>query len=256
VAPGVPKGTPAVITRRGAAPAGEIGFAGKTDGALDHVGEIVRVLGLHRMDAPGERHAPRGVEVGREAEDAHVGSLACRAQGGRAGVGVGDNGRGRERVRALSRGGADGVGGGRFGLTAARIHQAAIERVALHALDDAVHDGDGLDRVLARGRFGREHDGIGTVVDRGRHVRCLGPRRCRRMDHRIEHLRRHDGRPSCHAAGGEDALLQRRHRLGRHLHAEVAARHHDAVALLDDLVEVIDGLRLLQLGHDGGASGY
>ena len=106
----------------------------------------------------------------------------------------------------------------------------------------------------ARCRFGRQHDGVGAVIDRGRHVGRLGPRRRRRLDHRIEHLRRHDGRPAGDAAGGEDALLQRRHRLGRHLHAEIAARHHDAVALLDDLVEMLDGLRLLELGHDGGAS--
>ena len=63
------------------------------------------------------------------------------------------------------------------------------------------------------------------------------------------------GRPS-DAAGGEDALLQRRHGLGRHLDAEIAARHHDAVALLDDLVEMVDGGGLLELGHDGGAAGH
>jgi hypothetical protein len=39
----------------------------------------------------------------------------------------------------------------------------------------------------------------------------------------------------------------------RHLDAEVAARHHQRVGEIHDLTEPIDGLRLLDLGHDGGA---
>ena len=48
-----------------------------------------------------------------------------------------------------------------------------------------------------------------------------------------------------------DLLLQERHVLERALHREVAARDHEAVEGLDDLVEVVDGLRLLDLGDDG-----
>ena len=73
------------------------------------------------------------------------------------------------------------------------------------------------------------------------------------MDHRVQHLGRHDRGLSGHAAGGKDTFLQGRHGLGRHLHAKVAARHHNAVALLDDLVQVIDGGWLLELGHHRGA---
>ena len=47
------------------------------------------------------------------------------------------------------------------------------------------------------------------------------------------------------------ALLHQRHLLERQLHAEVAAGHHDAVERVDDLVEVVDRLRLLDLGDDG-----
>ena len=36
----------------------------------------------------------------------------------------------------------------------------------------------------------------------------------------------------------DDLLLDDRHLLQRQLHAEIAARHHDAVGLRDDLVEV------------------
>ena len=45
-------------------------------------------------------------------------------------------------------------------------------------------------------------------------------------------------------------LLQERHVLERALHAEVAAGDHEAVERVDDLVEVVDRLRLLDLGDD------
>ena len=51
----------------------------------------------------------------------------------------------------------------------------------------------------------------------------------------------------------DGALLHERHVLERHLDAEVAAGDHDAVEGLDDLVEVVDRLRLLDLGDDGDA---
>jgi hypothetical protein len=38
------------------------------------------------------------------------------------------------------------------------------------------------------------------------------------------------------------------------LDAQVAARHHDGVAQLDDLLKPLDGLRLFDLGHDAGAA--
>ena len=45
-----------------------------------------------------------------------------------------------------------------------------------------------------------------------------------------------------------DRLLDHRYPLGRQLHPEVAAGHHHAVAGGQDLVELLDRLRLLQLG--------
>ena len=53
------------------------------------------------------------------------------------------------------------------------------------------------------------------------------------------------------AAGELDgALLHERHLLERQLDAEVAAGDHDAVERVDDLGEVVDRLRLLDLGDD------
>ena len=47
------------------------------------------------------------------------------------------------------------------------------------------------------------------------------------------------------------ALLHQRDLLERQLHAEVAARDHDPVERLDDLLEVLDRLRLLDLRETG-----
>ena len=49
-------------------------------------------------------------------------------------------------------------------------------------------------------------------------------------------------------------FLHAGHRLERHLHAEIAARHHDGVRQLHDLVDPLQRLRLLDLGHDAGAA--
>ncbi len=76
------------------------------------------------------------------------------------------------------------------------------------------------------------------------------------MDHRIEHLGGDDGRPPGDAQAARMRFWQRRHGLGRHLDAKIAARHHDAVALLDDLVEMVDGGGLLELAMTAGAAGH
>ena len=73
------------------------------------------------------------------------------------------------------------------------------------------------------------------------------------LDHRLEHLGGDDDRLGAAAGDLAGPLLHERHLLERHLDAEVAAGHHDAVEGADDLVEVVDGLRLLDLGDDGQA---
>jgi hypothetical protein len=44
------------------------------------------------------------------------------------------------------------------------------------------------------------------------------------------------------------------HPLQRQLDAEIAARHHQRVGLLQDFGEPVDRLRLFDLGHHGGAA--
>ncbi len=108
----------------------------------------------------------------------------------------------------------------------------------------------GLHRVLAGRRLAREHHGVGAVVDGVRDVRDLGARGARVADHRVEHLRRGDDGLVGRVALGDDGLLHVRHELGRDLDAEVAAGDHDAVRRLEDVIEVLDAERALDLGED------
>ena len=72
-------------------------------------------------------------------------------------------------------------------------------------------------------------------------------------DHRLEHLGRDDHRLGVVAADLDGPLLHHRHLLERHLDAEVAAGHHHAVEGEHDLLEPLDGLRLLDLGDHRAA---
>ena len=61
------------------------------------------------------------------------------------------------------------------------------------------------------------------------------------------------GLPARRRRAGE-LLLDARHLLQRHLHAEVAARHHDRVGDVHDVVEPVHRRGLLDLGHHRGAA--
>ena len=107
--------------------------------------------------------------------------------------------------------------------------------------------------MLARGRLGGQHHGVSAVVDRRGDVRRLGARGHGTVDHRLEHLRGHDHRLSHATAATHDALLYRRHLLGRQFHAEIPARHHHRVGQRHDLVEPFHCRWLLELGDDESA---
>jgi hypothetical protein len=56
------------------------------------------------------------------------------------------------------------------------------------------------------------------------------------------------------ARGAGNLLLQARNFLDRHFHAEIAAPDHDGVGKVDDVIEMLQRRRLLDLGHDRGAA--
>ena len=94
-----------------------------------------------------------------------------------------------------------------------------------------------------------EHEGAGAVEHGVGHVADLGPGGRRRAQHRLEHLGGGDDRPAVGDAGGDDPLLVVGDVLQGAADAEVAPGHHDAVGDGDHLLEGVDRLLGLDLGH-------
>ena len=206
------------------------------------------------MDTPDHRHAADGAHIGRQHNDGLGGPLAGGTDAGGARGRIGDNGGQIERLGDLAGRCRDGVGGGGLRLGLGGADDAAIVGIALNGHGHLVHGGDGFDRILAGGRLGREHDGVGAFEDGDRHVRDFGAGRDGSRDHRFQHLGGHDHRLAVAAGHADHALLQARNGFERQLDAEVAAGHHDGIAQLDDLFETLDGLGLFDLGHDASAT--
>ncbi len=104
--------------------------------------------------------------------------------------------------------------------------------------------------VLAAGGFGGEHDGVGAVEDGVGDVAGFGARGARVFDHRFEHLRGGDDRLAPGGGAADHVLLNHRNFFRRHLDAEIAAGDHDSVGGFEDFFQMIDGLRLFELGDD------
>jgi hypothetical protein len=68
--------------------------------------------------------------------------------------------------------------------------------------------------------------------------------------HRIEHLGRGDDGFAVLAAEADDLALNKRNLLRRDLIAQIAAGDHDAIGGLDDLFDLFDAFRVLDLGEN------
>ena len=134
------------------------------------------------------------------------------------------------------------------------VHDPAVKGVGFHPFDDPLHHRHRFDGILPCRGFLRQHHRVRAVINGGGDIGCFGPGGRGRMDHGIEHLGRHDYRRAGQTASPDDPLLQARHLLGRHLDAEISARHHDGIGKLDDIVETGHRHRFLQLGHDGDSA--
>ena len=180
--------------------------------------------------------------------------LAGDTERGGAGRGPRDHRLQLQRLRHVARGDRDRIGSRRLGRGALRADDRAVQRVRLHLDGDAIHEGNGFDRVFSDRAFRRKHDRVGALEDRLRDVRYLGARRHRRIDHRFQHLRGDDDGLALASCAARDALLNAGHLFQRQFDAEIAARDHQAVRERDDLVEPGQRLRFLDLRHDQRAA--
>eukprot|EP00128_Syssomonas_multiformis_P013575 Colp12_sorted_trinity150504_noHs@29954 len=82
---------------------------------------------------------------------------------------------------------------------------------------DAVHQADGLHRVLALGGLSGEHDAVAAVEDRIGNVGALGTGGAGVLLHGLEHLSRHDHGLAGDVASAYDFLLH----VGQCLHGDL-----------------------------------
>ena len=195
---------------------------------------------------------------GGERQDRHLRPLARGAQRGRARGRVGDDRRGADGVRDLARGGAD-----RVGRACARRRPCVpawsvgeVERIGLHAADDAVHHRHRLDRICAGRGLGRQHHRIGAVIDGGRDVGGLGARRHRRVRSSIRASASRRS-PACRRGGRHGRSAS-----GSAARPRAASRRRDrrappSRASLSSTISSRrrDRRRLLELHQDAGAAG-
>src|SRR5262245_18082980 len=107
-------------------------------------------------------------------------------------------------------------------------------------------------RIFTDRRLTGKHYSIRTVEDRVSNVGRLGPGRQAADRHRFEHLRCSDDWLAGDAGSGDELFLQDRHLLDRNFYAKVAARHHDAVTCVQDIIEVPDGVYPFYFGDEEG----
>ena len=134
------------------------------------------------------------------------------------------------------------------------LHLTVLILPVVHELLCVLHDGSHhlqcLHRVLAVGGLAGQHHSIGAVVYCIRNVGHLGTGRTGIPDHGIQHLGSGDDQLALVVALPDDFLLKLRQHLGLNLNAQIASGHHDAVGLLDDLVQIVKTLLGLNLCDD------
>ena len=123
-------------------------------------------------------------------------------------------------------------------------------RILFDGADDPGHRLDCGQWVLTDRGFAGQHDRVGAVEHGVRDVGSLSPGRTRVLDHRFEHLGRHDhgfGVLPCHLDG---ALLNQRYLFQRQLDTQVTPGDHHRIESQHNRFEVVDGLWLLEFGDD------
>src|SRR5690348_14175442 len=121
---------------------------------------------------------------------------------------------------------------------------------ALDAERDAVENLDATQGMLADGGFAAEHDGIRLLINRVGDIRDFGARGHGRFNHAFQHVRRDDDRFALAQAGFDDAALDDGQFLVRNFDPQIAARDHYRIGFAHDVLEIRDGLLVLDFGDD------
>ena len=131
-----------------------------------------------------------------------------------------------------------------------------IINVVFRLRRNARHRSHGFHRVFTCSGFAGKHERACAVINRICHIRDFGTRGTRVMDHGFEHLRCGNHTFAAPATAGDEAFLNRGQLFKRNFNAQVAPGHHDAVACVDDFVDLIHAGSVLDFGDqvDGCAT--
>ena len=218
---------------------------------VDLLHHVIRVRDLRHeegLDAPDERQLAANARIRRERQQVRHIAPPGDEPGRKAGLGEGNQVGGVYIVCDAHRRMGQRTCRGPHPLVLQRRERT--ERLLLDVLDDPRHGLHHEGRVLTDTRLPREHERVSAIEDRIRDVTDLCSRWPGRRDHRIEHLGGHDDGLSCLTAHLDRPLLNERDHLQRQLHPKITAGHHDTIERFDDFREIVDGLRLLDLGQD------
>src|SRR5206468_10066047 len=99
-------------------------------------------------------------------------------------------------------------------------------------------------------------DTVGAVEYRVCDIRWLGASRETARNHRLEHLRRSNDRPSRKICFRNNLLLNVGNLFDRHFHSQIATRYHDAIGRGENFVEVRERVGPLDLCNNERLSAH
>ena len=111
------------------------------------------------------------------------------------------------------------------------------------------HLAHGFKRIFAHRRFRRTHDCVRAVQHRIGHIADFGTRGHGVFNHAFHHLRGGDAETAHFAGTAYHAFLQRGHGGIAHFHRQIAARHHNAVGCLNNVIQILNGFNAFYFRH-------
>ena len=127
------------------------------------------------------------------------------------------------------------------------VEALLIIDVPFGSLCDLRHRLNRLHGIFACGSLAREHNCAGAVVNCVCNIRDLGSGRTGVGYHRLKHLGRGDNALAEHTALGDKLLLNCGQMLKGYLDAHISSRHHDSVAALAYLLDIVDSRLIFYL---------
>merc|ERR1719423_77292 len=223
--------------------------------AVAHVRHPV-VRSLHGVvdgeDAAVQVALARHLAIARDGDDGAARPVLGDQVRGAARGGDHDDGGGQCLEGRLHRSDCGGVGAVRDGghSLAELGEQLLVPDSGLRLSGDVAHGLDADLRVVALRRLSAQHHAVSSFEDSVADVAHLSPRRSRLLHHRLQHLSGADDGLADLVALCNDHLLRDKNFFSGNFNAEIATGDHDAVRLLDDLVDIVAALVVLDLTDD------